>query len=169
MKTDDKYSYQENLQVFRNRERQMSTTFPAYIPYDSQSNPSLLARTKHPLCPCSPIPNLSAPSDPFSLLHPQTHLFYLPCPLSPLGYFFLTASSPRTSQGQSVTHSSPELFKRTSPVPSQAPLTSISFHSQSPPTALLSQVIILPHSPHKTSSSPSICTSLLGSHFQTHS
>ena len=96
----------------------MSTTFPAYIPYNSQSNPNLLARTKHPLCPCSPIPNLSTPSDPFSLLHPQTHLFYLPCPPSPLGYFSLTISSPRTSQGQSVTHPSPGLCKRTSPIPS---------------------------------------------------
>lgn len=41
----------------------MSATFPAHTPYDSRCNPSPLASTKHPLCPCSPIPHPFTSSD----------------------------------------------------------------------------------------------------------
>lgn len=78
---DDKYFYKENLEVFGNSKRQMSMTFPVSISYDSQRDPSLLARTNHSLYPCSP-----------------THDLFTVSPLSPLPIPFTSPDPIMTSQ-----------------------------------------------------------------------
>lgn len=166
LKLDDKYCYQENLEIFGNSRRQVSLTFPVYILNASQSKPSHLARTNHPLCPRCPTSNLLAfsyPPSPF-----PDSCFTWPDPVMSsqatvwsLSLFALSpaAESPRSSPSQVPLQCfltcSQKLPARPRPLSKWSlPLLQFPFPASAS----------VPHSSWRKGSSPFLCTTILGSH-----